>query len=64
MGELYTVLLDVEEVGVGVHVVQPVRVNIIQLFEVLHCLVYLDCRSDNISESFKVDLSNKCAAHT
>ena len=41
MSQLHTLLLDVEEVAVGVEVVQPVRVDGAQLLEVGHCLVHL-----------------------
>ena len=41
MSQLHTLLFDVEEVAVGVEVVQPVRVDGAQLLEVGHCLVHL-----------------------
>ena len=41
MSQLHTLLLDVEEVAVGVEVVQPVRVDGSQLLEVGHRLVHL-----------------------
>ena len=39
--QLYTLLFDIEEVAVGVEVVQPVRIDGAQLLEVGHRLVHL-----------------------
>ena len=41
MSQLHSLLFDIEEVAVGVEVVQPVRVDGAQLLEVGHRLVHL-----------------------
>ena len=41
MRQLHALLFDIEEVAVGVEVVQPVGVNGAQLLEVCHRLVHL-----------------------
>ena len=42
VGQFHPMLLDVQQVGVGVHVIKSVRVNIPQLLKVLNCLVDLN----------------------
>ena len=41
VGQLHPLLLDIEQVGVGVQVVQPVRVHLAQLLEVGDSLLHL-----------------------
>ena len=41
VGQLHPLLLDVEQVGVGVQVVKPVGVHLAQLLEVSDCLLHL-----------------------